>query len=73
MGSTIEIDMEKCKGCKSCYQACFVDVFRWDEEEKKPIVAYPEDCVWCYYCEIACKEDCINVIPDVPGRVVMPY
>ena len=27
----IIIDMDACKGCKSCMNACFVDVIRWDE------------------------------------------
>ena len=63
----IIIDMDACKGCKSCVNACFVDVIRWDEENKKPVVAYPEDCVWCLACELACPEECINVIPNIPA------
>ena len=63
----IKIDLDLCKGCKSCMDACFVDVLQWDEEIKKPVVAYPEDCVWCLACEVACPEDCINVIPDIPA------
>ena len=70
MSAKIEIDKEKCKGCKTCYRACFVDVYRWDEKEKKPIPAYPEDCVWCYWCELACPEQCIEVIPHMPGQSV---
>ncbi len=63
----IKIDMDTCKGCKSCMNACFVDVIRWDEENKKPVISYPEDCVWCLACEVACPEDCINVIPNIPA------
>ena len=33
----IEIDMETCNSCKTCMHACFVDVIRWNKEEKKPI------------------------------------
>jgi NAD-dependent dihydropyrimidine dehydrogenase PreA subunit len=62
--NTIKIDMERCKGCKTCYKACFVDVIRWDKKAKRPIVAYPEDCVHCTYCEVSCPENCIDVQVD---------
>ncbi len=62
--NTIAIDHETCNGCKICYKACFVDVFRWDSEKKRPIVAYPEDCVQCNVCELNCPKDCIQVIVD---------
>ncbi|MFC1947810.1 ferredoxin family protein [Chloroflexota bacterium] len=63
----IQIDLDTCKGCKNCVNACFVDVFRWNEEDKKPVVAYPEDCVWCLACEAACPVDAIEVIPIIPA------
>lgn len=62
--NTIRIDNETCIGCKACYKACFVDVLRWDEIEEKPIVAYPEDCVHCNYCEVSCPKECIEVVAD---------
>lgn len=60
----INFDKEKCSGCKLCYKACFVDVIRWNEEEKKPVFKYIEDCEHCNYCEILCPKQCIKVIPD---------
>ena len=69
----IKIDLETCKGCKSCMNACFVDVIRWDEDDKKPIVAYPEDCVWCLACELTCPEQCIEVIPNIPAPLRSSY
>ena len=69
-GVKIEIDLDKCTGCKMCFNACFVDVIRWDDNEEKPIVAYPEDCAWCLSCEILCPVQCIEVIPPIPGRLV---
>jgi NAD-dependent dihydropyrimidine dehydrogenase PreA subunit len=60
----IRIDFDVCNGCKTCYKACFVDVFRWNDEQKKPVVAYAEDCVGCNMCEINCPEDCLEVVID---------
>ena len=69
----IKIDWDTCKGCKSCMNACFVDVIRWDEDDAKPIVAYPEDCVWCLACEQACPEQCIEVVPNIPAPLRSSY
>ena len=65
--SAITIDREGCNGCKACMNACFVDVTRWDEAAKRPVVAYPEDCVWCLACECACPEQLIEVVPVIPA------
>jgi NAD-dependent dihydropyrimidine dehydrogenase PreA subunit len=62
--SAIKIDLEKCDGCKTCVNACWVNVLKWDRAGKKPVVAYPEDCVHCNSCELACKTECIEVVPD---------
>jgi adenylylsulfate reductase subunit B len=65
--SEITIDREECNGCKACMNACFVDVIRWDEAAKRPVVAYPEDCVWCLACEFACPKQIIEVVPVIPA------
>ncbi len=69
----IKIDRETCKGCKSCMNACFLDVIRWDEENKKPIAAYTEDCVWCLACEVICPTQSIEVIPNIPAPLRSSY
>jgi NAD-dependent dihydropyrimidine dehydrogenase PreA subunit len=69
----IKIDLSNCKGCKSCMNACFTDVIRWDEKTKKPVVAYPEDCVWCLACECACPEQIIEIIPNIPAPLKSSY
>ena len=73
MSAKIEIDRDMCNSCRTCVDACFVDVFRWDDKETRPIVAYPEDCTWCLACEMACPVKCIEVIPTIPVRLPSPY
>lgn len=58
------VDKEKCIGCKTCYKACFIDVIRWDEEKKLPVIVYPEDCVNCMYCQASCPTDAITIEID---------
>jgi NAD-dependent dihydropyrimidine dehydrogenase PreA subunit len=66
--SKVVIDPTNCSGCKLCYKACFIDVIRWDEEKKRPFVAYEEDCVHCNYCEVSCAKKCIEVIPEFESQ-----
>ena len=65
----ISIDLDMCNGCKTCVDSCWVDVLRWDDKEERPIVAYLEDCVWCFACELACPVKCIEVMPELPRRI----
>ena len=58
------IDHELCTGCGSCVKACTVDVIRMDEEIKKDVIKYPEDCMVCGYCELDCPEDAITLSPE---------
>ncbi len=69
----IEINLEECKGCRMCMNACFADVIRWNEVDKKPVAAYPEDCVWCLACEAACPAQCIEVVPNIPAPLFSSY
>ena len=34
--NAIEIDRDACSGCQTCYEACFVDVYRWDADASQP-------------------------------------
>jgi NAD-dependent dihydropyrimidine dehydrogenase PreA subunit len=72
-GVNIQINRDLCTSCKRCFDACFVDVFRWDSQDDRPIAAYPEDCVWCYACEMACPVNCIDVKPAGSRRIPTPY
>jgi NAD-dependent dihydropyrimidine dehydrogenase PreA subunit len=57
------IDSERCNGCGICVNSCPMDVIRMDEEGKKAIIKYPEDCMCCDYCELDCPQNAIYVSP----------
>lgn len=57
-----QIDHKLCKGCGACHENCPMDVFGWDEEKKRPTVAYAGECMICCYCETNCPEAAIDVL-----------
>jgi len=63
----IIINRELCNGCKICFKSCFVDAIGWDAGQKKPVEAYPEDCVHCMLCEVNCPQKALYVTEDLPN------
>jgi adenylylsulfate reductase subunit B len=63
------IDYRLCSGCGECYENCPMDVFGWDEEKKRPAVAYARECRVCCVCEIVCPEVAIDVRIPLHVRV----
>jgi NAD-dependent dihydropyrimidine dehydrogenase PreA subunit len=65
--NSVKIDLTSCNGCRTCMSACFLDIIRWNNIDKRPIIAYEEDCVACNACEAWCPKKCITVVPDLAG------
>jgi 2-oxoglutarate ferredoxin oxidoreductase subunit delta len=49
-----------CKGCSICVSFCPTGVLVLDEDEH-PLVAYPEKCTACHWCDTHCPDFAIVV------------
>jgi len=68
-----QLDEDRCTGCKICVDVCPEDVLHFDEDRKKPSIAYPEDCIGCGACAWFCPRNCIKVSIDRVRKEVMAY
>lgn len=58
------IDTDKCTGCGMCLTSCGRNVFDYDREKKKAVVARSFQCMeGCTSCEVWCVFDAIS-FPD---------
>jgi NAD-dependent dihydropyrimidine dehydrogenase PreA subunit len=66
----ISFDLENCKGCNSCVEACISDVFLPSRHKGKvPQIAFPGDCWYCGSCVVACRQDAIRLNGLLQNRV----
>jgi len=68
-----KIDPELCNGCGICVNSCSMDVIRMDDEGKKAIIRYPEDCMLCELCALDCPEDAIHISPDKSSPLIVSW
>ncbi len=67
----VVIDIERCKGCELCRDACPQDVLALAEELNakgyRPVVLLDpaHDCTGCALCAVVCPDGCITVYRDV--------
>lgn len=50
-----------CIGCKTCYEVCPMDVFRFDANAMKSVIAYPENCQCCGQCYLNCPSHSLGI------------
>jgi NAD-dependent dihydropyrimidine dehydrogenase PreA subunit len=63
------IDETICTGCGLCVDACPLDTLRLNRGTGKAYVAYGDDCMTCYICEMRCPTGAVHVHPF---REVLP-
>lgn len=65
MSYKIEVDMDACSGCGTCYEVCPSECFGEVENGKTVIIAENEaDCVGCRACDTQCEEECIIITEE---------
>ena len=67
----IIVNEDRCIGCRQCLKSCFADIYRFDEERKKCVPAYAQECMGCLMCEMDCPANAIEVVP--PPKPEKPY
>src|SRR5690606_26393654 len=67
----VVIDVERCKGCELCREACPKDVLALAEDLNnkgyRPVILLDphHDCTGCALCATICPDGCITVFRDV--------
>lgn len=56
-----------CKACGICIAFCPKKVFDRDEEGK-PVIERPDDCIGCRFCELHCPDFAITIKERYPDR-----
>ena len=56
---TLELDGEKCNGCKMCLYVCPHEVFAY--ENKRAVIADRDACMECGACVLNCEPGALTV------------
>ena len=71
--SVVRIDLNKCIGCETCVSICPMDVFDFDQEAHKSVIAYPENCQSCGQCFLNCKGRSLGISNDMYAYPITAY
>lgn len=58
-----QVDITKCKGCRTCEAVCPERAIKWDVINNVPIVDI-EYCVECGLCAITCDHEAMEIVKD---------
>lgn len=68
----IVIEVDRCKGCELCLEACpqhviaLADSFNAKGYRPALLVDPNHECTGCALCAVVCPDGCITVFRDVP-------
>ena len=65
--SVIRTDLNKCIGCETCVSICPMDVFYFDPQAHKSVLAYPENCQSCGQCYLNCQGRALGIANEAFG------
>ncbi len=73
------IERNACESCSiaasgECpvVESCPTDVIRLDEQ-RLPYIAYPDDCMSCFLCQLDCPQGTVEVSAVVPMPFLPSY
>lgn len=66
-------DLTACIGCEGCVTACPMDVFRFDYDARKSVLAYPENCQSCGQCYLNCRGRSLIIVNSMYGYSITSY
>ena len=66
--SVVRYDINACIGCKLCFEICPFDVFRFNKELRKSVIAYPENCITCGQCYVNCPGHSLALSNEAYGH-----
>lgn len=66
-------DLNACIGCENCVTVCPMDVFRFDYDAMKSVLAYPENCQSCGQCFMGCEGRSLRIVNDMFGYAMTNY
>jgi NAD-dependent dihydropyrimidine dehydrogenase PreA subunit len=58
---SIQIEQEKCIGCRICMDVCPRGVYTFDDEDLKAVLAFPGTCINCNACVRRCPVACLHI------------
>ncbi len=67
ISGAVEIDIQRCKGCLLCVEACPKDVLELAKNKVNArgygyvVAARGDECIGCASCGIVCPDGCITV------------
>ena len=64
--------LDNCIGCQRCVDRCPMDVFYYDPQTNKSVIAYPENCQSCGQCYLACPADSLIMVDTVYEYAPVP-